>query len=258
MVYENLTISTKQLRLAPLEGGLQAEQQLTASLPDQPSITVTLQTLPVQIFVTCHTVYSEALPFLTRKLDKIRETIPTISVDSDCLYMCALDSTQKLLRSVLDDLNQHPFFQPKPGVASVQLKKDQTRQQYPQEVYKWLAQTTHLLLSQRPPPCPFSGFMGARTYPTVRLVIEVSKVWRCTNYRGLAVESPPYVETPSMYTTSISTQLTEVWNDLGCYTKGLKHIHCGAIVFGQDNESKDGLVAKKTFALDFGICRVVE
>ena len=103
--------------------------------------------------------------------------------------------------------------------------------------------------------------MGARSYPTVRLIIEVPKVWRYTSYRGLAVGSPIYIGTPPLYTASVSTQLTELWNDLAGYTKGLRHVKSGAIVFGQEDEMvlmKDGLVVKKTAALDFGICRAVE
>lgn len=261
MVYENLTISTRQLRLLPLEEGLQIDQRTKLSSADQPGITVKLQTLQVQVFTTCRIVYSEALPFLSRKLDKIRETIPRIIVDSDCLYTYALDSTQTLLCALLDDLDQHPFFKPKAGTGSLQFKKETAQPQYPPEVQQWLTQTTRLLLSQRPPPCPFSGFMGTRTYPTVRLIIEVPKVWGYTTYRGLAVGSHTYVRTPPMYTASVSTQLTEIWNDLAGYTKGLKHVKSGAIVFGQEDERvlmKDGLVVKRTVALDFGICRVVE
>lgn len=259
MVYGNLTISTRQLRLLPLEEGFQIDQRTELSSADQTGITVNLQTLPAQIFTTCRIVYSEALPFLTRKLDKIRETIPRIIVDSDCLY--TYDSTQTLLRALLDDLDQHPFFKPKPETTNLQFKKKTAQPQYPPEVQQWLTQTTHLLLSQRPPPCLFSGFMGTRTYPTVRLIIEVPKVWGYTTCRGLAVGSHTYVGTPPMYTASVSTQLTEIWNDLADYTKGLKHIKSGAIVFGQEDERvlmKDGLVVKKTVALDFGICRVVE
>ncbi|KAJ4333309.1 hypothetical protein N0V87_007696 [Didymella glomerata] len=262
MVYENLSISKKRVRLLPLEGELRIEQQATAtSCLAQPAITVTLHTLSVQVFTTCRTVYSEALPFLTRKLDRIRETSPVISVDSDCLYTYALDSTQTLLRSLLDNLNQHPFFEPQAQTVSLKSKEQVSRPQYPKQVQQWLTQTTRLLLSQRPPPCPFSGFMGARTYPTVRLIIEVPQVWRYTSYCGLAVGSPTHIGTPPLYTASVSTQLTELWNDLAGYTKDLKHVKSGAIVFGQEDERvlmRDGLVVKKTVALDFGICRVLQ
>jgi hypothetical protein len=262
MVYENLNISTKQIRLLPLEGELKIEQRtVTAFYWEQPAITIILQTLPVQVFTTCRTVYSEAFPFLTRKLDRIRETIPVISVGADCLYTDALHSTQSLLRSLLDNLNQHPFFKSQAESAILQSKDQDLTPQYPKQVHQWLAQTTHLLLSQRPPPCPFSGFMSSRTHPTLRLIIEVPKVWRYTSYRDLAVGSPTHVGTPPLYTASVSTQLTELWNDLARYTKGLKHVKSGAIVFGQEDERvlmRGGLVVKKTAALDFGICRVVE
>ncbi|KAF1933649.1 uncharacterized protein M421DRAFT_201918 [Didymella exigua CBS 183.55] len=261
MVYENLNISMKQLRLVLLEEGLQVEQQITPTCSDQPAITVTLQTIPVQIFTTCHTVYSEALPFLTRKLDKIRETSPRISVDSDCLYTNTRENTQTLLRSVLDDLNQHPFFQSKPGTVNLQLNGEDARRQYPQEVHRWLSQTTHLLLSQRPLPCPFSGFMGTRTYPTVRLIIEVPKAWKYTAYCGVAVGPLMHVGTPPLFTASVATQLMEIWNDLAGYTERQKHVKSGAIVFGQDDErinTKDGLVVKKTVAMDFGLCRACD
>ncbi|KAF3042148.1 hypothetical protein E8E12_007014 [Didymella heteroderae] len=261
MVYENLTISTRQIRLLPLGDELEIEQRTINFCLDRPAITVTLHTLPVQIFTTCRTIYSEALPFLTRKLDRIRKTIPIISVDSDCLYTYALASTQTLLRSLLDSLNRHPFFNQRSETASLWSKKQGSTPQYPREVCQWLVQTTHLLLSQRPLPCSLSGFMGARTYPTVRLIVEVPKVWRYTSYRGLAVGSPAHIGTPPMYTASVSTQMIEIWNELAIYTKGLKHVRSGAIVFGQEDERvlvRDGVVVKKTVTLDFGICRVVE
>lgn len=262
MVYENLNISTKDIRLLPLEGELKVVQRTkTNSCLDHSAITVTLYTLPVQIFTICRTIYLEALPFLARKQDQIREIIPKISVDSDCLYTYALDSTQTLLRHLLDNLNQHPFFKPQDGMLILESKKQPSWPQYPRQVHQWLTQTTHLLLSRRPPPCPFYGFMGARTYPTVRLIVEVPKVWRYTSYRGLAVGSPTNVGTPPLYTASVSTQLTKLWNDLAVYTKGLQHVKSGAIVFGQEDQRmvmKDGLVVKKTAALDFGICRIVE
>lgn len=262
MVYENLKVSTKQIRLLAPEGELKIERQITTtSCLDLPAITITLHTLPVQVFTTCRAVYSEALPLLARKLERIRETIPIISVDSDCLYTYALDSTQTLLRSLLDNLNQHSFLNSQAESASIESEKRLSQPQYPGQVNKWLTQTTHLLLSQRPPPCPFSGFMGARTYPTVRIIIEVPKFWRYTGYRALAVGSTAHAGTPPMYTASVSTQLTELWNDLVSYSKGLKHVKSGAIVFGQEDERvlvKDGLVVKKTVALDFGICSIVE
>ncbi|KAF2630436.1 hypothetical protein BU25DRAFT_456168 [Macroventuria anomochaeta] len=261
MVYENLTISTRQLRLLPLETGLQIEHQMTASFDDQPAITVTLQTLPVQIFSICQLIYSEALPFLTRELDKIHKTIPRIIVDADCLYKCALDGTKKLLCALVDKLEQYPFFSPAPGAVYSRSMEKEVRSQYPREVQQWLAQCTHLFLSQRPTPCPFSGFMGTRTYPTVRLIIEVPKLWRYSSYRDLTVASHTHVGTPPMYTASVTSQLNQVYSELVDYTKGLKHVRNGAIVFGQEDDRvlmKDGLVVKKTVALDFGICRVVE
>lgn len=259
MVYENLAISTKQIRLLPFADGLRLDRQELTPCLDQPAITVALHTLPVQIFTTCRTVYSEVLPFLSRKLDRIRETIPMISMDSDCFYTYGPDCAQTLLRSLLDQVDDHPFFKPKSETASPQTKNDDTQSQYPQKVQQWLSQTTHLLLSQRPTPYPFSGFMGARTYPTIRLIIEVPKVWRYTTYRGMAFGSPPHAGTPPMYTASVATQMTELWHELAGYTKSLKYVKSGAIVFGQEDERvlvKDGLVVKKIVALDFGLCRV--
>ncbi|KAF3053356.1 hypothetical protein E8E11_011577 [Didymella keratinophila] len=256
IIYENLNISTKRMRLLPLERELKIEQRTTTAFClEQPAIAITLQTLPVQIFTTCRTVYSEALPFLTRKLDRIRETIPVISIDPGCLYTSALDSTQTLLRSLLDNLNHHPFFKSQAETGILQSKNRDSRPHYPKQLHQWLAQTTHLLLSQRPPPSPFFGFMGAQTYPTVRLIIKVPKVWRYTSYHGLAVGSSTHDGTPPIYTASVSTQLTELWNGLAGYTKGLKRVKSGAIVFGQEDERvlmKDGLIVKKTAALDFG------
>jgi hypothetical protein len=258
MVYENLTISTKQIRLLPLEDGLHVDQQETISVPGQPAITVTMQTLPIQIFTTCRTIYSEAYPFLTLKLSKIRSSIPKISVDSSCLYTPALPHTSALLCSILDSLDQHPLFSPGLEALSTHPNNAAPRPQYPRKIQHWLAQTTHLLLSQRPPACPFVGFMGARTYPTVRLIVQVNEVWGYTSYRGLAVGSATHVGAPPIYATSISTQLTELWSNLAGYTKGLQHVKSGAIVFGQEDERvlvEEGLVVRKTVALDFGLCR---
>lgn len=193
MVYENLTISTKQYLLTPIEGtsGFQVsappQKDRGSSHTQPPALTITLHTLPVQIFSTCSLVYSEALPFLSRKLDVIRETVPRIAVDPECLDT---PQTQKLFRQLLARLDGHTFFTSRKrelgalcpntqeGTAVTyqeQEKRDAEKEErYPGEIQLWLEQTTHLLLSQRPaPPCPFAGFMGTRVYPTVRLVLDV-------------------------------------------------------------------------------------
>ena len=200
MVYEHLTISTKQYLLTPIEGTSDFE----VSVPPQkdrgsshtrpPALTITLHTLPVQIFSTCSLVYFEALPFLSRKLDAIRETVPRIAVDPECLDT---SQTQQLFRELLARLDGHPFLtsqklrfgtlhlttqentppisKSSPLTHQEQEKTDDDKdERYPGEILLWLEQTTHLLLSQRPaPPCPFAGFMGTRVYPTVRLVLDV-------------------------------------------------------------------------------------
>jgi hypothetical protein len=259
MVYECLTISTKQIRLLPIESGFHISKQATDLFDSQPAITVYLHFLPVQILSTCQLVYSEALPFLLPKLDFIRENIPRISVDVACLHTSALNSTQKLLCAVLDDLNRHPFFDPKPSAMSISRRCVDSQLLCSREMNQWLQQTTHLLLSQRPAPCPFSGFMGTRTYPAVRLVIEVLKTWRYNTWQGHAVRPHAQVGAESTYTKSVATQLSQVWNGLVDHTRQLKHVKSGAILFGQEDErvlTKDGLVVKKTVALDFSICRV--
>ena len=261
MVYERLDVTSKQLRLLPTNSGFHLYSQRTHPLENPPMITVFLETLPVQILSTCRLIYSEALPFLSRKLEEIRGTIPRISVNMDCLYTSNIDNTQRLLCAVLDDLNRHPFFQAGSGDTSTPRKDIETRLLCSSEVDQWLKQTTHLLLSQRPAPCPFSGFMGARTYPAVRLVIEVPTVWKYNTWQGLSVESHAQAGATPAYTKSIATQLSEVWNGLVDHTRQLKHVKSRAIVFGQEDErvlTKDGLVIKKTVALDFGICRVIE
>ncbi|KAH6622320.1 hypothetical protein C7974DRAFT_414970 [Boeremia exigua] len=258
MVYENLNVSAKQLRLLPLGDGLQLEEQTTQSLDDLSAITVTLQTLSVQIYSTCRLIYSEALPFLTRKLDKIREDIPRLTIGADCLYSSALASTQRLLCALLDTLNNHPFFTSKSATTLPPPWHMEFLSQYPSDVQQWLVQTAHLLLSQRPPPCPFAGFMGSPTYPTVRLIIEVPKMWRYATYRGRMGES---LSTPPLYTGSITSQLSQMYGMLVDHTRTLGHIKSGAIVFDQEDErvfEKEGLVVKKTVALDFGICRAIE
>lgn len=265
MVYENLSISTEQLRLLPSECGPHLEEQATEYFDNQPTITTTIRTLPVQILSTCRLVHSEALPFLSRKLDKISETTPRIIVDADCLYTSAFGNMQHLLCTVLDNLNQHPFFSTKSATASPPFKHIQKQPQYPKAVHQWFTQTTYLLLSQRPIICPLSGFMGTRTYPTVRIVIEVPKVWRQSAYRGLAIEPRAHDGERPVYTASITSMLSQMWTGLADHTKGLEHVKGGAIVFGQDlgqeDErvvTKEGLVVTKMAALDFGICRVFE
>ena len=261
MVYENLTISTKQLRLLPREDGIQVERAPTGSYNDQPAITVTLQTLPVQIFPTSRLIYSEALPFLTPKLDKMRSTIPRISIAADYLSTNTPAATQNLLRAVLDNIEQHPFSSHVAATVCSPPTKNQPLARYPNQVHQWLAQTTHLLLSQRPLPCPFAGFMGSRTYPTVRLIIEVPKPWTYTTYHGLAAGAHTHSGTPPMYTGSIATQVSEVYGGLVEYTKGLRHVKSGGMVFGQEDETvlmEEGVVVTKKVAFDFGICRVVE
>ncbi|KAF2999248.1 hypothetical protein E8E13_002818 [Curvularia kusanoi] len=257
MVYEHLTVSTKQHRFTPLKDGFLVKPPKSELSHTRLAITLTLQTLPVQIFSTCQLVYSEAFPFLNRKLDKIRETIPRMIVDADCLYTSAFDTTQKLFCALLNNINDHPFFSPKPTTLR-SLPQERKPPQWPKEIQQWLAQTTHLLLSQRPPPCPFAGFMGTRIYPTVRLIIEVPKVWEYSTYRALGVESP---STPPLYTGSVTSQLSQLYSELIEHTRDLKHIKSGAIVFGQGDERvvvKEGLVVWKSVALDFEICRVVE
>lgn len=248
MVYESLSISSKQLRLL-VGSGICIGQQVTDISDNQSAIHVTLHTLPVQILSTCQLVHFEALPFLSRKLDDVRETLPKLTIDIDCLYTSALKVTQDLLCAVLNDLNNHPFINVQ-QIPFPSLKDAKSRPQYPNEVKQWLAQTTHLLLSQRPKPCPFSGFMGMRTYPTVRIIIEVSKVWR------------HQMESRSVTgTASVTSRLSQVWSVLADHTKKLRHVKGGAIVFSQEDQSvmaSGGLVKTKTVALDFGICRVVE
>lgn len=255
MVYENLAISTKHLRLLPRENGFSVEPQRVEAFEIEPAITITLHTLPVQIFSTCRLVYSEALPFLTRKLDRIREIIPWITVDADCLYTNAFDNTQTLLAALLTSLDQHPFFTAKPHLTSRQASPNPT---YPSPITHWLTQTTHLLLSQRPTLCPLSGFTGARIYPTVRLVLSVPKVWRYAAYRGLAVETVS--STPPLYTGSVTSQLSRLYSGLAEGLGRLEHVKCGAIVFGEEERALDegGLTVRKNVALDFGICRVGE
>lgn len=259
MVYENLDIASKELELLPQSDGIQVQQRRTRSPFDtRTSITVSVQTLPVQILSTCRLVYFESLPFLTRKLDKIRDIKPWISIDADCLYTSALDSTQELLCALLRNLDSHSFFTTNPPVAYPSPTTLEAPPTYPREVQQWLTQTCHLLLSQRPPPCPFAGFMGMRMYPTVRLVIEVPKVWKYTPFHGLATEPSP---TPRLYTGSVASQLSVMYSGLVEYTKALAHVKSGAIVFDPEDERlllNEGLVVMKRVALDFGICRVVE
>ncbi|KAJ4348977.1 hypothetical protein N0V95_004974, partial [Ascochyta clinopodiicola] len=199
IIYENLSICTKELRLLPSESGFLIEQQTTKLQDNQPAITITLLTLPVQILSTCTLVHSEAIPFLSRKLDKMSETIPKITIDADCLYTSAFTSIQDLLRAILTDLNQHPFFTHKPTTPCLPPKPIEPPLQYPKPLHQWLTQTTHLLLSQKPTLCPLSGFMGTRSYPTVRLVLEVPKLWRSCAYRGLGIEPRANDATP-LYT----------------------------------------------------------
>ena len=261
MVYECLTVSTKHIRLLPIESGFRISKQATDLFDSQPAITVRLQFLPVQILSTCQLVYSEALPFLSPKLDRIRENIPRISVDVDCLYTSALSGTQKLLCAVLDDLNRHPFFDPKPSAISIPRNGVDSQLLCSRELNQWLQQTTHLLLSQRPAPCPFSGFMGTSTYPAVRMVIEVPMIWRYNTWQGHAVGPHAHVGAEPTHTKSITTQLSQVWNGLVDHTRQLEHVKSGAILFGQEDEkvlTKDGLIMKKTVALDFSICRIAE
>ncbi|KAF9695237.1 hypothetical protein EKO04_006875 [Ascochyta lentis] len=258
MIYENLSISTKDLRLLPSKSGLRVEQQSTECYSYEPAITITLLTLPVRILSTCTLIHSEVVPFLSRKLDKISETIPKIIIDADCLYTLTFENTKELLRALLEKLNRHPFFIRGPTSNSSPANKADPHLQYPKQVHQWLAQTSHLLLSQPPTLCPLSGFMGTRTYPTVRLVIEVPKVWRHSTYRGLAIEPRAHDGTRPQYTASITSRLSLAFEGLVEYTKGLKHVKSTAIVFAPEDErvlKSEGLVVTKTAALDFGICR---
>ena len=301
MVYEHLTISTKQYTLTPIEetSGFEVfvppQKDRGSSHTRPPALTITLHTLPVQIFSTCSLVYSEALPFLSRKLDVIRETVPGIAVDPECLDT---SQTQQLFRELLARLDGHPFFtsqklifgtlhpttqedsppisKSSPLTHQEQEKTDADRdERYPGEILLWLEQTTHLLLSQRPaPPCPFAGFMGTRVYPTVRLVLDVRGFKTTSVSRGTVV-SPSLPSLP-VYTTntdpaitrslsrSLASRLSMLYSGLVQYTRGLRYVRSGAIVLGRDESSErrtgregEGEVWKRV-ALDFGIVRISE
>lgn len=259
MIYESFSISNKQLRLLSSGSSLRVDQDATERCDSQPGITVNLQTLPVQLLSTCRLIHFEALPFLSRKLETIRNIIPRLSVDVDCLYTPAFDSMQNLLSAVLENLDHHPFFISHPTNTHLHSKTNTTHAHAPPEIQHWITQTTHLLLSQRPTSCPLSGFMGTRTYPTVRLIIDVPKVWKHCAYRGLAVE-PRAHDAPPLYTASIASQLSRVYAGLQEYTVRLRHVKSAAIVYAQRDErvaTGEGLVVTKSVALDFGICRVV-
>ena len=322
MVYEHLAISTKQYLLTPLEdnSGFQVsvlpQKDTGVSQTRPPALTITLHTLPVQIFSTCSLVYSEALPFLSRKLDVIRETVPRVIVDPECLDTAP---TQDLFRRLLAKLDGHPFFtsqkrelctlhpttqeeialtsKPTPLTHQEQEKTDAVKdERYSEEIQLWLEQTTHLLLSQRPAPCPFAGFMGTRVYPTVRLALDVRRCKTRSSPRSNEVAHSPHgslprtqnvgengreaavspsLPSPPVYATtdpvirrsvsrSVASRLSMLYSGLVQYTRGLRYVRSGAIVLGQDESSerrmdreREGEVWKRV-ALDFGIVRVSE
>ena len=323
MVYEHLAISTKQYHLTPIEGtsGFQVcvppQGDRGSSHTRPPALTITLHTLPVQVFSTCSLVYSEALPFLSRKLDVICETVPRIVIDPECLDT---SQTQELFRKLLDRLDGHPFFtaqklklgtlrpttqEEAPVILnsnSLTHREKETdvsekNEQYPEEIRLWLDQTTHLLLSQRPNPCPFAGFMGTRVYPTVRLVLDVRGFRPSSAPRSVASIQPPRgplpqtrsggmaaheatvspsLPPPPVHTTntdpaitrslsrSVASRLSILYSGLVHYTRGLRYVRSGAIVLGQAESSGRRMVREgeggvwKRVALDFGIVRVSE
>jgi hypothetical protein len=261
MIYESLFITTKHHHLLPLATAARIGQTEQQPLKNQPSITLTLHTLPVQILSTCHLVHAEALPFLSRKLDTIKDTIPKITVDAECLHPPMMSIVQDLLRSILNKLDHHSFFTSTVVSPSpiINLTSDT---QYSEAIHQCIVQKTTLLLSQPPTICPLAGFMGIRSYPTVRLVLEVSKLWRYTTSGRLQLGVPARSELSGSpaYTSSVATQLSQVYSELADYAKGLKHVRGGGIVFRQEDERvvmRDGLLVKKICALDFGISRCV-
>ena len=253
IVYENLSVSTKQIRLLSSTSGDRLDQEGSRPIDSQPTITSTLNTLPVQILATCRLVHLEAFPFLSRKLNKISGTIPRIITDTDCLYT---DALQKLMRTILVDLNENLFLGTNPPIVSSMVESEPT--EYPKDMQQWLTQTTHLLLSQRPVACPFSGFMGSQTYPTVRLIVEVLQTWQYKTCDSLAIQSPTSLNAPPTNLPSITSQLSRFYSRLVSCIKELKYVKSGAIIFGQEGERElkvEASVVGRGVALDFGICR---
>ncbi|KAJ4988686.1 hypothetical protein SVAN01_05819 [Stagonosporopsis vannaccii] len=269
MIYEKLDISTKTLQLLPLEDGLQVRQQTTDPAFNIPcTITITLQTLPIQILSTSRLIHSEALPFLTRKLSTIRSTTPRLSIDADCLYTSAMTGTQSLLCALLDTLNSHAQLaskQPQSQPRTTPTRARPPPPSFPRDLSKWLTQTSLLLLSQRPSPCPLAGFMGTSLLPRVRLVVEVPRAWRYSSPHPLASQAESVAMLP-LYTGSVASRLSQLYGVLVEYSRGLRWVRGGAIVFGQEEEGEgegegeerevrgEGVVVWKRVALEFGVC----
>lgn len=259
MVYEKLDISTKTLRLLPIDNGFQIQQQKTESaFNDPPTITITLQTLPIQILATSRLIHSEALPFLKPKLLKILTTGSRLSIAADCLYTSVFSSTQNLLCALLDTLNADVFPGSNPSCSepsTISSPSNSLPSSYPQEIRQWLMQTSRILISQRPLPCPLAGFMGTSTLPRVRLIIDVPKAWPYANHLSLSSRAES-VSTPPLYTGSVASQLSQLYGTLAEYLRGLRGLSSGAIVFAQEERElrKEGVVVWKRVALEFGVC----